>query len=152
MQGSEEAHRCAELMAGSQPWITLQRSYERCLKAVNDPIREVYVAVEENEFLGFVILALRGPFSGYIQSIAVAEGRRNCGIGRKLIAFSEELILRQSPNIFLCVSSFNSGAQRFYARLGYEQVGELRDYVVRGHSEILMRKSLGPIAEFTAVG
>lgn len=33
------------------------------------------------------------------------------------------------------------------AILGYETVGELRDYVVRGESELLMRKSLGPLAK-----
>jgi len=29
-------------------------------------------------------------------------------------------------------------------------VGELRDYIVRGRSEILLRKTVGPLAEFGA--
>jgi ribosomal protein S18 acetylase RimI-like enzyme len=61
------------------------------------------------------------------------------------MAFAEERIFQEVPNVFLCVSSFNQEAQRFYARLGYEQVGELKDYVVRGHSEFLMRKTIGPL-------
>jgi ribosomal protein S18 acetylase RimI-like enzyme len=48
----------------------------------------------------------------------------------------------------MCVSSFNEGASRLYQRLGYHVVGELRDYLVRGHSEILLRKTIGPIGEF----
>jgi hypothetical protein len=40
-------------------------------------------------------------------------------------------------------------ARALYLRLGYEVVGELRDYLVRGHSEWLLRKSVGPLAEFT---
>ena len=99
---------------------------------------------------GFVILALRGPFSGYIQTVCVAPERRGRGIGTRLVAFAEERIASESPNVFLCVSSFNQDARRLYERLGYEYVGELRDYLVRGASELLYRKSRGPWAEFTS--
>jgi len=148
LQGSSEAEHCARLMAESQLWQTLRRDFEHCLKAVTDPIREVYVARVGDEFAGFIILALRGPFPGYIQTIAVTPGRRRQGIGGKLIAFAEARIFPNFPNVFLCVSSFNHDAQRLYQRLGYQQVGELRDYVAAGHSEILMRKTLGPIADY----
>ena len=70
------------------------------------------------------------------------------GVGRRLLAFAEERIFRESPNVFLCVSSFNAGARRLYLRLGYELIGELKDYIVRGHSELLMRKTRGPLREF----
>jgi RimJ/RimL family protein N-acetyltransferase len=46
----------------------------------------------------------------------------------------------------MCVSSFNRRAARLYRRLGYERVGRLRDYVVAGQDEILLRKTLGPLA------
>jgi [ribosomal protein S18]-alanine N-acetyltransferase len=48
------------------------------------------------------------------------------------------------------VSSFNQGARRLYERLGYNVVGELTDYIVEGHSEILLRKTVGPMATFAA--
>ena len=131
LQDPHEAHLCAQLMASSEPWTTLRRNYENCFKAVNDPNREVYVALQENDFSGFVILNLRGAFLGYIQSIAVVPERRNQRIGRQLIAFSEDHIFRMSPNVFLCVSSFNKSAQRFYTRLGYQRIGEMNDYVVK---------------------
>ena len=51
--------------------------------------------------------------------------------------------------MFLCVSSFNTRARALYERLGYQVVGELRDYVVRGHSEWLLRKSVAPLADWT---
>jgi GNAT superfamily N-acetyltransferase len=35
-------------------------------------------------------------------------------------------------------------AKRLYERLGFEAVGELKDFLVAGHSEVLMRKTLGP--------
>jgi ribosomal protein S18 acetylase RimI-like enzyme len=50
----------------------------------------------------------------------------------------------------MCVSSFNRDARRLYERLGYQVIGELTDYIVQGHSEILLRKSLGPLAGFRA--
>ena len=46
------------------------------------------------------------------------------------------------------VSSFNKKAQELYERLGYETVGELKDYIVPGHSEILLRRTIAPITEF----
>jgi len=66
------------------------------------------------------------------------------------MAFAEERIFHETPNVFLNAASFNPEAQRLYERLGYEVVGELRDCIVPGHSEILMRKSTGPLAEFKA--
>jgi [ribosomal protein S18]-alanine N-acetyltransferase len=49
----------------------------------------------------------------------------------------------------MCVSSFNRDARRLYERLGYRVVGELTDYIVEGHSEILLRKTVGPLTTFT---
>ena len=37
-----------------------------------------------------------------------------------------------------------------YERLGYEVIGELKDYLTRGYAEILLRKTVGPIGEFAA--
>jgi ribosomal protein S18 acetylase RimI-like enzyme len=105
----------------------------------------VFVAMIGDAVAGFVIVNLGGPLRGYVQTLGVLPEWRKQGIGAKLMAFAEERIFQEVPNVFLCVSSFNKEAQRFYARLGYEQVGELKDYVVRGHSEFLMRKTTGPL-------
>lgn len=50
--------------------------------------------------------------------------------------------------MFLCVSDFNPRARALYERLGYELVGELPDFLVRGQAELLYRKTRGPWAEF----
>jgi ribosomal-protein-alanine N-acetyltransferase len=44
--------------------------------------------------------------------------------------------------------SFNDAARRLYDRLGYRVVGELTDYLVQGHSEVLLRKTVGPISQY----
>ena len=144
----DEAGACARMMAASEPWITLRRDADAALAILTDPGRESYVAFLEGELVGFIILVMHGAFVGYIQSVCVAPGQRSLGLGRRLMAFAEERIFRETPNVFLNVASFNPEAQRLYERLGYEVVGELRDYIVPGHSEILMRKSTGPLAEF----
>jgi ribosomal protein S18 acetylase RimI-like enzyme len=48
----------------------------------------------------------------------------------------------------MCVSSFNKKAQKLYRRLGYEKVGVLKNFIVNGHDEILLRKTMGPLANF----
>ena len=143
--GPEEAQACARMMANSEPWITLRFEYEFCLQRLAESSREVYVAVVQEAVAGFVILNLGGPFKGYVQTIGVMPQWRGQGVGGKLMAFAEERIFRECPNVFLCVSSFNVEAQNFYTKLGFQWVGELKDYVVKGHSEYLMRKTVGPM-------
>ena len=151
IDGQAEAARCATIMATSDPWITLGRGFEKCHAAVTDPTREVYVARAGDELAGFLILTMQGAFRGYIQAIATDEKFRGRGVGTALITFAERRIFAVSPNVFMCVSSFNHRAKALYLRLGYEVIGELVDYVVRGHSEWLLRKSVAPLSEFTPV-
>ena len=84
---------------------------------------------------------------GYVQTLCVAEGLRGQGLGSELLAFAEERIFREFKNVFLCVSSFNPRARALYERLGYETVGPLRDFVIAGHDEILLRKTRGPLTD-----
>jgi ribosomal-protein-alanine N-acetyltransferase len=148
IQGREEIAVCARMMADSEPWISLQRDYDASMQTLTSPGKEVYVAACGRQILGFIILNMQGGFIGYIQSIGVAPEWRSRGIGRRLAAYAEERIFREAPNVFICVSSFNPGAQRFYSSLGYEAIGELKDFIVRGHSEILLRKTIAPWREF----
>jgi [ribosomal protein S18]-alanine N-acetyltransferase len=148
LQGREEIRACARMMAASEPWITLQRDCDDSLRNLSSPEKEIHVALEGEEVVGFVVLNLHGGFVGYMQSICVAPEWRSRGIGRRLIAFAEERVFRDYPNMFICVSSFNPGAQRFYRNLGYEVIGELKNFIVEGHSEILLRKSVAPLTTF----
>jgi [ribosomal protein S18]-alanine N-acetyltransferase len=145
LQSRAEAMACAQLMSSSEPWITLRRSYEQSLGLVESPSRETHVAMRERELAGFVVLCMQGAFIGYVQSLCVRPDLRGRGLGTRLLAWAEDRIFREVPNVFVCVSSFNHAAKRLYVRLGYEEVGELCDYLVCGHSEILLRKSRGPL-------
>jgi ribosomal protein S18 acetylase RimI-like enzyme len=148
LQDDQEAEACARLMASSEPWITLRRDYQGSLRLLQDPAREVWVARQDGQVVGFVILLMHGPLRGYIQTVGVMPEHRGRGIGSRLIRFVEERIFQESPNVFLCVSSFNTRAQDFYRRLGYDVIGEIKDFIVAGHSEILLRKTRGALVDF----
>ncbi|HYS54565.1 MAG TPA: GNAT family N-acetyltransferase [Thermoanaerobaculia bacterium] len=145
--GEKEARRCAEMMCSTEPWITIGRNFDESFAIVSDPTREVYVAENDGRIEGFIILNMRGAFIGYIQTVCVDAAARGGGLGTQLVQFAEERIFRETPNIFLCVSSFNPRARQLYERLGYELIGELKDYLVRDASELLMRKTIGPLRE-----
>jgi len=143
-----EAEVCARMMADSEPWMTLRRDYDASLKMLTDPSREVYLAIVNSQMVGFTILMMEGAFVGYIQSVCIAPEWRGQGIGSQLMSFAERRIFSEIPNVFICVSSFNKGALQFYERLGYKVIGELKDYIVSGHSEILLRKTIAPLIQF----
>jgi ribosomal protein S18 acetylase RimI-like enzyme len=152
LRWAEEARACARMMSSSEPWLTLKRSFDECLDLLEDPSREVYVAVQGPRILGFVILNMAGAFVGYIQTVCVAQEERSRGIGTRLVRYAEERIFRDSPNVFLCVSSFNPRARALYEKLGYRLIGSLENYIVSGHDELLFRKTIAPIREFRKKG
>jgi len=135
---------CALMMSESDPWITLEMNYEQCLKAFEGGCKEIYVVEAENVIAGFVIIQTCGTFSGYIQTICIDEAYRGRGFGKKLLHFCEQRILKFSPNVFICVSSFNKGAIKLYYEFGFKLVGELENFVKAGFTELLLRKTVGP--------
>lgn len=138
----DEAKQCAELMSSSEPWVTLKRNYEHSLKKVLDRTNDTYLLKIENDIIGFVIVSVAGGFTPHIRSIAMKPEYRNRGLGTKMIRSVEQIYAQQYEHIFICVSSFNEKAKKLYLSLGYEIAGELKDYVIKGHSEWMLWKPL----------
>lgn len=139
---TEEREWCARLMAASEPWITLRRGYEALLPGALDPEYVVLVARRGGAACGFIRIHPRGVAgSPYVASVAVTEAERGRGVGTALL-YATEARYPKARYVFLCVSSFNAGARALYERHGYRLVGELPDYVVDGHAELLMGKRL----------
>lgn len=148
---------CARVMAASEPWITLGRDLAGCRAMLVRPGTELFVAQnqlarnqtdqqritpDQPRPLGFILLAPYGlAGSPYIASIAVAAEARGQRVGSQLLRFAEEHFAG-SGHLFLLVSSFNQRAQSLYRKHGYEFVGELKDYVAAGHSELILHKRL----------
>jgi ribosomal protein S18 acetylase RimI-like enzyme len=104
---------------------------------------DLRVAVDRrDDVTGFAWLVPRGGFdrSGYLRLIAVGSGHRGAGVGRRLVEALEETHLRHG-GIMLLASADNTGARRFYERLGYRQVGLLPGYVVPDLDELIFFKS-----------
>jgi [ribosomal protein S18]-alanine N-acetyltransferase len=133
---------CARLMASTDPWIALGRNYADCLARCQGAEFVVLMARRAGEICGFVRLHPSGlAGSPYIASIATTAAVRGKGVGSALLDAAERCF-PEAGHMFLCVSSFNTGARQFYERRGYTQVGEFPDYVIDGASEILMHKRL----------
>ena len=148
LRDDAEARDCTAHLVEFGPWRTIGIAAERLYQDLTHPQRDVSVAEFDGKIIGVLVLHLGGSFDGYIQLIAVFPEFQNRGFGSQLIRFAEEKIFRRTQNVFLCVSSFNVRAQTFYERLGYRRVGELENFLVAGQSEILMRKTRGPLVGF----
>ncbi len=139
----EERDWAAALMAASEPWTTLGVTLEECRRSCRDPEYLLYIAHTDAGASGMMLLHPRGVASSpYLKSIAVTGERRGEGIGAALLEFAEQLFGREAHFFFLCVSSFNHRARAFYERHGYTAVGEFKDYIIEGASEVLMQKRL----------
>ena len=142
---SDEIEECAFIFSKNEPWISLHMEKSYFTSIISNPINETYAIKKEHKIAGVIILQLNGPFPGYVKSIVIDSDFSGKGLGRMLLEFAEKRIFEEYQNVFLCVSSFNTEAKKFYEKLGYIKVGELNDYLIRGESEILMRKTQGPI-------
>jgi ribosomal protein S18 acetylase RimI-like enzyme len=144
----KQIDQCAEMMTQTDPWITLGISYENCLKAFEGPCKEIYILEADGGIAGFVILQICGSFKGYIQTLCIDPRLRGKGLGTGILQFCEERILKISPNIFICVSSFNKAALELYQKFGFKLIGELENFVKAGYSELLLRKTVGPVSGY----
>lgn len=148
LASEDEAKICAEIMSSSDPWLTYRFTDEMAFEYFVNKSFETYIALISENIVGFLVLEMEGTFTGYIKSIGVHKTWQGKGVGKRMMQFAEDKIFAVKPNVFLCVSSFNTKAKKFYDKLGYETVGELKDFLLAGYSEILMRKSISPILEF----
>lgn len=133
----------SRLLSDSEPWITLGITHEQCLKVCHDGQYLIFIAHINQSPCGVIIIDPRG-FAGspYIKSVAVDAAWRNRKVGTTLLSYAENEFRDKARFIFLCVSSFNTEAQKFYTSHGFIQVGELKDYIIKGESELIMQKSI----------
>jgi ribosomal protein S18 acetylase RimI-like enzyme len=116
-------------LAGSDPWTTLQVKEEDCRKAFDGTGKECFEVLVEEKPAGFVILQMAGSFMGYIQTLFIHSDFQGKGIGHQLLAYCESYVHQYSPNLFICVSSFNTGAIRLYEAFGFSLVGTLYNFI-----------------------
>ncbi|MBK9511479.1 MAG: GNAT family N-acetyltransferase [Cytophagaceae bacterium] len=75
-----------------------------------------------------------------IETLLVAEEYHDQGIANQILKFCENHIHKISPNVFMCVSSFNTHARKVYEKYGFEEIGVLKDFIKPGFDEYYFGK------------
>jgi len=143
LANEQEKDLAAHFLATSEPWLTLRISEEQCRKNCHNPEFLLFIACRNERPAGIILLDPHGiAGSPYIKSIAVYAEFRGEGIGTMLLSFAEDIFRTEAKHFFICVSSFNKRARKLYERCGFQAVGEFRDFIIDGASEILMHKRI----------
>jgi GNAT superfamily N-acetyltransferase len=83
---------------------------------------------------------LRGP---YLQFLGILPAFQKRGTGSTALAWFEgEARASNAQNLWVAASDFNTRALAFYETRGFGRVATLSDLVVKGGSEVLLRKQL----------
>lgn len=135
---------CRRLVLASEPWITLGYGEAEAASIANASAADNLIVARAGErIVGFALSSSGMLLGEYLKILAVESDRRAAGVGRRLMEELERRAFARWPNVYLCVSDFNTGARAFYRRIGYDEVGALRDLLLPGKGEILMRKTVG---------
>lgn len=79
--------------------------------------------------------------------IAVDKSKHRSGVGRKLLKFAEEEVMRRGGKLLLAETSSMEtygGTIAFYEKTGYELVGKIVDYYKVGDDKLIFAKKLSP--------
>jgi GNAT superfamily N-acetyltransferase len=141
-----EPHSCASLaqaIVAIPPWSVMDypaQAMARFLAASGDGASRYRVEVGGVE-AGAVSVRypwLKGP---YLELLALLPRFQSRGIGAGILAwFEQEALGLGARNLWVCASSFNAGALRFYERHGFRPAATLPGLVADGYDEILLRK------------
>lgn len=94
---------------------------------------------QSDELVATLVLTTQTESEVKMRQVAVAPEFQRQGLGRRLVAFSEDFA--KSKGFGVMVLNARDTAIEFYLRLGYEAYGELFEEVTIPHQA--MRKSLG---------
>lgn len=95
-----------------------------------------FIAEEDNKPVGYIELSVAAD-EGYIYNIAVLPEYRKKGIGEALTRYVCELFCDLSF-ITLEVRPSNTAAVNLYSKLGFEKVGERKNYYRKPEEDALL--------------
>lgn len=107
-----------------------------------NPASKAPTSSDSQSFIGYVTACPAhlphpdaGPGDGEIQRLYILEGHQGGGRGTSLLNTALQWLERDGPRtLWIGVWSENYGAQRFYARHGFEVVGEY-SFMVGNHAD-----------------
>ena len=135
----------AESLAAIDPWARLgygAAALARYLER-HDPALTRFV-IERGDSSAAGILALRHPWlrGPYIELFAILPAHQGHGLGRSVMDWAADQAAQVAPNLWACVSDFNTAARAFYAANGFAEVAPLDGLVSPGQAEMLLRRRL----------
>ncbi|MEL6150949.1 MAG: GNAT family N-acetyltransferase [Chloroflexota bacterium] len=140
---------CADILATTPLWrdhysVTREKALHLLRQGMADTAQTLCVALEGEMLVGFAYYGVRGAlFHGtYLRLLAVREDLRGQGLGKQIMAYVEQDVQGTTPHLFLLAAEDNTGAHRFYERLGYQHIGSLPGYVVPHLTEYIFWKRL----------
>lgn len=131
-------------IAAMDPWRKLAISAHSLTGQLLDPddhVRKFAICVGKR-CAGAGVLRSPWLYGPYVALLALLPAYQGRGIGSGVLRHIEDEARPFGRNIWVCVSSFNEDARRFYERNGFEHVGALPDLLCHGFTELLMRKQL----------
>lgn len=87
----------------------------------------IYVLLCESVVIGFVALT-QSYDQAELQNFSIHQDYQNLGYGRRLLEFAFQHLSRDVKQIFLEVRVSNFTAISLYHNLGFEEIGNRRDY------------------------
>jgi ribosomal protein S18 acetylase RimI-like enzyme len=113
---------------------------EPTLSCYKDKHYQAYVYEKNGEILGVIILE-QDYLNLSIFNLYVDVDRRGESIGQSLVKFAEKLASRKKMDgIRVSTSVDNEQAQKFYLKLGFEDVGKVKNYSQRGQTDFIFWK------------
>jgi GNAT superfamily N-acetyltransferase len=135
--------RLAAAIVAMPPWSVMAYPAERLaqfLANADSGARRHLVEVDGQE-AGLVSVRdpwLKGP---YLELLALLPPFQSQGLGSAILAWLErEAVAGGARNLWVCASSFNKRALRFYEQHGFARAATLPGLVADGYDEILLRK------------
>ena len=107
-----------EQMNSFSPWTSSQ---------FTEAHNYIYVLLCESVVIGFVALT-QSYDQAELQNFSIHQDYQNQGYGRRLLEFAFQHLSRDVKQIFLEVRVSNFTAISLYHNLGFEEIGNRRDY------------------------
>jgi diamine N-acetyltransferase len=131
-------------LASMDPWQTLgirAASLSRLLLESDDHLHRRAICSAGTP-VGVVAVRTPWLYGPYVALLAVLPEWQGMGIGSAALRRIEQETKPRPKNIWVCVSSFNADAKRFYERNAFEPAGTLPALLRPGFTELLMRKRI----------
>lgn len=107
------------------------------------PGARAWVAEEETQLVGFIIVRRVGPGRGHVITLDVRQDRRRRGLGTKLLETAEAWLAEQGVRrVRLETAADNEAAVAFWQQAGYQTLGVLPRYYLDRVDAYRMEKEL----------